>query len=287
MQRSLLPRNSANKAFLGSQEGRLDSSPCIGGVNQQQIEDDMLLSGKTAVLSGAGNVEGIGFATAKAFVEAGARVLLVDINEAELAGAAERLGDAAVYVCADVRSEDSVRTVFDRVRSEFGRLDILLNNAGITQPRKTVDITRDDYDAIMDVNLRGTLIMTQQALPLMAAGASIICIASIAAQRGGGLMGGPHYAASKGGVASLVKAIARDVSPAGIRINSVNPGVIMSKMTRDFYTDEITAKVLPTIPMGRFGEPSDVASACVFLASDLSSYITGSAIDVNGGMHMN
>tara|TARA_R110002020_G_scaffold66473_12_gene174734 strand:- start:1950 stop:2693 length:744 start_codon:yes stop_codon:yes gene_type:complete len=247
----------------------------------------MLLSGKTAVVTGAGNVEGIGFASAKAFIEQGARVLLVDIDEKELTKAAQSLGDNASTIVADVRFEDSVSRVFDKVRADFGRLDVLLNNAGITQPRKTVDIARADYDAIMDVNLRGTLIVTQQAIPLMAAGSSIICIASIAAQRGGGLMGGPHYAASKGGVASMVKAIARDVSPSGIRINAINPGVIMSRMTRNFYTEEITAKVLPSILLGRFGEPSDVASACVFLASDLSSYITGSAIDVNGGMHMN
>lgn len=247
----------------------------------------MLLNGKTAVVTGAGNVEGIGFAAARAFIEQGARVLMVDNAERELAKAAESLGERASYVSADVRFEDSVSRVYDKVRVEFGHLDILLNNAGITQPRKTVEITRDDYDAVMDVNLRGTLIVTQHAIPLMSAGASIICIASIAAQRGGGLMGGPHYAASKGGVASLVKAIARDVSPSGIRINAVNPGVIMSKMTRDFYTDEITARVLPNILLGRFGEPSDVASVCVFLASDLSAYITGSAIDVNGGMHMN
>lgn len=247
----------------------------------------MLLNGKTAVVTGAGNREGIGFAAARAFVNEGARVLLVDINEEQLVNAAASLGERATYISADVRSEDSVRTVFSHARQHFGSLDILLNNAGITQPRKTVDISRDDYDAIMDVNLRGTLIVTQQALALMTSGASIICIASIAAQRGGGLMGGPHYAASKGGVSSLVKAIARDVSPSGIRINSINPGVIMSRMTKDFYTQDITDKVLPTIPLGRFGQPSDVASACVFLASDMSSYITGSSIDVNGGMHMN
>ncbi|WP_108661746.1 SDR family NAD(P)-dependent oxidoreductase [Acuticoccus kandeliae] len=247
----------------------------------------MLLREKTAVVTGAGNVEGIGFAAAKAFVEHGARVVLVDLRGPEVEAAAQSLGDNAIGVAADVRSEETSRHVFDMVRERFGGLDILLNNAGITQPRKTVDITMADYDAIMDVNLRGTLIMTQQALRLMTDGASIICIASIAAQRGGGLMGGPHYAASKGGVMSLVKSIARDVSPAGIRINSVNPGVIMSQMTKDFYDEAMTAKVLPTIPIGRFGEPKDVASACVFLASDLASYITGTALDVNGGLHMN
>ena len=129
--------------------------------------------------------------------------------------------------------------------------------------------------------------MIQQALPMMTAGGSIVCIASIAGQRGGGLMGGPHYAASKGGVSSLVKSVAREVAGEGIRVNSVNPGVIMSQMTRDFYDEANTQRVLPNIPLARFGEPSEVASVCLFLASDMASYLTGTSIDVNGGMHMN
>ncbi|SCZ06486.1 SDR family NAD(P)-dependent oxidoreductase [Microvirga guangxiensis] len=247
----------------------------------------MLLKEKVAIVTGAGNTQGIGFAAARAFARNGASVILVDLNKDGVEAAAREIGSDALGIAADVRSQETSQQVYATAIERFGKVNILLNNAGITQPRKTVDITRDEYDAIMDVNLRGTLIMSQQALRVMKAGSSIICIASIAAQRGGGLMGGPHYAASKGGVLGLVKAMARDVGPAGIRVNAINPGVIMSQMTKDFYDDELTARVLPTIPLGRFGTPDDVAAACLFLASDQSAYITGSSIDVNGGMHMN
>ncbi|RAH97353.1 short-chain dehydrogenase [Acuticoccus sediminis] len=247
----------------------------------------MLLDDKIAIVTGAGSVAGIGFATARVFVAAGARVVVVDLDAGKVAEAAASLGDRATGIAADVRSPETSRQVFDHVRETSGRLDILVNNAGITQPRRTRDITREDYDAVMDVNLRGTLVMTQQALPLMGKGGSIICIASIAAQRGGGLMGGPHYAASKGAVASLVKSVARDVAADGIRVNAVNPGVIMSQMTRDFYDEATTARVMPNIPLGRFGDPAEVGSVCLFLASDMASYLTGTSIDVNGGMHMN
>ncbi|AML50435.1 SDR family NAD(P)-dependent oxidoreductase [Falsihalocynthiibacter arcticus] len=246
-----------------------------------------MLKNKIAIITGAGNLDGIGFATAKAYIENGAKVVMVDRDERGVATAAHELGANATGICADVRSPQSIKPVFRHVHETFGHLGILVTCAGIAQARKTVDISMEDYDAVMDVNLRGTLLMIQGALPMMQNGASIICMASIAAQRGGGLMGGPHYAASKGAVASLVKSISRDVSPRGVRINAVNPGVILSSMTRDFYDAEMTELVLPSIPIGRFGETRDVAQACVFLASDMSSYITGSAIDVNGGLHMN
>lgn len=247
----------------------------------------MLLENRTAIVTGAGSPAGIGHATARAFVDAGARVVLVDLDPGGVAEAAAMLGERAVGIAANVRSPETSRHVFDHVRQTAGRLDILVNSAGITQARRTLDITPEDYEAVMSVNLGGTLVMIQQALPMMTAGGSIVCIASIAGQRGGGLMGGPHYAASKGGVASLVKSVAREVAGEGIRVNSVNPGVIMSQMTRDFYDEANTARVLPNIPLARFGEPSEVASVCLFLASDMASYLTGTSIDVNGGMHMN
>jgi NAD(P)-dependent dehydrogenase (short-subunit alcohol dehydrogenase family) len=130
--------------------------------------------------------------------------------------------------------------------------------------------------------------MSQAVVPAMveAGGGSIVCIASVAAQRGGGLMGGPHYAASKGGVLGLVKAMARELGPRGIRVNAVNPGVIMTGMNRGAFSAEQQQTMLANIPLGRFGSPADVAGACLFLASSLSGYLTGSETDVNGGMHI-
>lgn len=247
----------------------------------------MLLQGRTAIVTGAGNRDGIGFAVGRLFVAEGARVILADRDASGVQAAAEALGSAALASVTDVTSAEACARLCDMARDRFGGLDILVNSAGRVQARRTVDITREDYDAVMDVNLRGTLQMCQSALTLMRRDAAIVCIASIAAQRGGGLMGGPHYAASKAGVLGLVRAMARDVSPDGIRVNAINPGVILSSMTRGFYDEELTEKVISQILLRRFGETEDVARACLFLASDLSSYITGSAIDVNGGMHMN
>ncbi|MDO5604878.1 MAG: SDR family oxidoreductase [Paracoccus sp. (in: a-proteobacteria)] len=247
----------------------------------------MLVQDRRAIVTGAGNLDGIGYAVARRLVDEGARVIIADRDAAGLGLAADALGSRAIAQPADVTVAADCAALGDLARERLGGLDILVNSAGITQSRRTREISAADYDAVMDVNLRGTLMMCQTALKLMQPGASIVCIASIAAQRGGGLMGGPHYAASKAGVIGLVRAIARDVSPAGIRINAINPGVIMSSMTRDFYDEKLTAMVMPQILLGRFGTADDVANAALFLASDMSAYITGSSIDVNGGMHMN
>ncbi len=214
-------------------------------------------------------------------------MILADTDAEGVKAAAEALGPMAEGHVTDVTREAECQDLVTLAKQRLGTLDVLVNSAGITQSRRTRDITPADYDAVMDVNLRGTFLMCQKALSEMTAGASIVCIASIAAQRGGGLMGGPHYAASKAGVLGLVRAIARDVSPQGIRINAINPGVIMSSMTRGFYDEQLTAKVMPQIPLGRFGRTEDVANAALFLACELSSYVTGSGVDVNGGMHMN
>ncbi len=222
----------------------------------------MLLPDKIAVVTGAGSRQGIGFAAARLFAKQGARVALVDTDANALAAAAADLGEAALPIVADVRFEAECKSALAQVKARWGGVDILVNNAGVIQARRTLAISREDYDFVMDVNLRGVLQMSQQALAVMSAGSSIVCMASIAAQRGGGLMGGPHYAASKGGVLALVKSMAREFGPAGIRVNAVNPGVIRTGMTAGAYDGEVREKVISTIPLGRFGEPDDVASAC-------------------------
>jgi NAD(P)-dependent dehydrogenase (short-subunit alcohol dehydrogenase family) len=172
------------------------------------------------------------------------------------------------------------------VLAKFGRIDILVNNAGITQPVKTLDITGADYDRILDVSLRGTLYMSQAVLPAMRKqqAGSIICISSVSAQRGGGIFGGPHYSAAKAGVLGLAKAIAREFGGDGIRVNSITPGLIETDITQGKLTDDKKAEIVGGIPLARLGRASDIAGACVFLASDLSAYCTGITLDVNGGM---
>jgi NAD(P)-dependent dehydrogenase (short-subunit alcohol dehydrogenase family) len=172
------------------------------------------------------------------------------------------------------------------VLDRFGRIDILFNNAGITQPRKTLDISGDDYDAVLDVSLRGTLFMSQAVLPAMQKqkSGSIVCTSSVSAQRGGGILGGPHYSAAKAGILGLARAMAREFGGDGIRVNCVTPGLIATDINRGLIPDDRMGAILEQIPLGRIGNPDDVAGTVVFLASDLAGYCTGVTLDVNGGM---
>ena len=173
----------------------------------------------------------------------------------------------------------------ESVVSEFGRVDVLINNAGITQPLKFMDIAPENYDAVLDVNLRGTLYMSQAAIPHMRKqrSGSIVCMSSVSAQRGGGIFGGPHTR-RQGRRAGSRQGHGPRTGPDGIRVNSITPGLIQTDITGDKLTDDLKAEILKGIPLNRLGNAEDVANACLFLASDLSSYITGATIDVNGGM---
>jgi NAD(P)-dependent dehydrogenase (short-subunit alcohol dehydrogenase family) len=178
----------------------------------------------------------------------------------------------------------------ERAHAELGRIDVLVNNAGISQPLKLMDIDPKSYDAVLDVNLRGTLYMTQAVLPAMRArkAGSIVNLSSVSAQRGGGIFGGPHYSAAKGGILGLTKAAARELAPDGIRVNAICPSLIDTDIIHSApgWTKERETEVMRSIPMGRAGKAHEVAGCALFLASDLSSYVTGSEIDVNGGSHI-
>ena len=246
----------------------------------------MLLKDKVAVITGGAGLNGLGFATARQMAAHGAQVVILDLARAEPAAAAARLGDGHLGLVADVTDKAACDAAVAEVLKVFGRVDILVNNAGITQPVKTLDITGADYDRILDVSLRGTLYMSQAVLPAMKQqkGGSIICISSVSAQRGGGIFGGPHYSAAKAGVLGLGKAIAREFGGDGVRVNSITPGLIETDITQGKLTDEKKAEIIAGIPLARLGRASDIAGACVFLASDLSAYCTGITLDVNGGM---
>jgi len=246
----------------------------------------MLLQDKVAVITGGAGPNGLGFATARLMAAQGARVAVLDLAPADPAAAAARLGDGHLGLVVDVTDKASCDAAAQTILQAFGRIDALVNNAGITQPVKTLDISGRDYDRILDVSLRGTLYMSQAVLPAMLEqqGGSIVCISSVSAQRGGGILGGPHYSAAKAGVLGLARAMAREFGPQGIRINSVTPGLIGTDIIKGKLDETRKAEIAETIPLARLGRAEDIAGACVFLASDLSAYCTGITLDVNGGM---
>ena len=246
----------------------------------------MLLDGKTAVISGAASPRGIGLATARLFAAHGARVAIADLDEAASRQAAAGLGAGHIGVVCDVTRREAADSAAKQVIEAFGHVDILINNAGVTQPVKTMEIDEASWRRIIDVNLTGVLNLSQAFIPHMRQRkkGSIACMSSVSAQRGGGIFGGPHYSAAKAGVLGLAKAMARELGPDGIRVNSVTPGLIQTDITGGKLTDEMRTDILKGIPLNRLGTADDVAGAFLFLASDLSAYITGAVIDVNGGM---
>ena len=246
----------------------------------------MLLSDKVALITGGAGLNGLGYATARMMAAQGARVVILDLERAHPAAAAAQLGPQHLGVVADVTDKTSCERAAADVLNQCGRIDVLVNNAGITQPRRFVDITGADYDAVLDVSLRGTLYMSQAVLPAMrkAKAGAIVCISSVSAQRGGGILGGPHYSAAKAGVLGLARALAREAGVDGIRVNCVTPGLIATDINKGLIPDDKRQGILDQIPLNRIGEPDDVAGGVVFLASDLARYCTGVTLDINGGM---
>ena len=246
----------------------------------------MLLKDKVAVITGGAGPNGLGFGTAKMMAAQGARVVILDLEAADPVGAAARLGAGHIGLVANVTDKASLEKAAAEIVRQTGRIDVLVNNAGITQPRKFLDISEADYEAVLDVSLRGTLLASQAVLPTMIAqnSGSIICISSVSAQRGGGILGGPHYSAAKAGVLGLARAMARDFGGNGIRVNCVTPGLIATDITKGKIPEDKRGAILDGIPLGRIGEPADVAGCVTFLASDLAKYVTGVTLDCNGGM---
>jgi NAD(P)-dependent dehydrogenase (short-subunit alcohol dehydrogenase family) len=225
-------------------------------------------------------------ATARMFAREGGKVAILDLDASQAKAAAAEVGNQHIGLACDVTDLDQCRSAIDEVLAAFGQIDVVVNNAGISQPLKLMDIKPENYEAVTDVNLRGSLYMSQAVVPHMRSrrSGSIICLSSVSAQRGGGIFGGPHYSAAKAGVLGLAKSMARELGPDGIRVNSITPGLIQTDITAGKLTDEMKKEILKGIPLNRLGEADDVAGACLFLASDLSGYITGAVIDVNGGM---
>ncbi len=245
-----------------------------------------LLQDKVAIITGAASPRGIGKAAARLFAENGAKVAILDLDGEASRAAAADLGPVHLGVPCNVTNRADCERAVQEVVAKFGAVDVLVNNAGITQPLRIMDIKPENYEAVTDVSLRGTLYMSQAVIPIMRTQrrGSIIGMSSVSAQRGGGIFGGPHYSAAKAGVLGLCKAMARELGPDNIRVNSVTPGLIQTDITGGKLTPEMKSDILKGIPLNRLGDAIDVANCFLFLASDLSSYLTGITLDVNGGM---
>ena len=246
----------------------------------------MHLEGKRALVTGAGR--GIGKAIALLLAREGADVAVSDIAvdpARETVKEIESLGGKALAIEGNVADRDGAEKMVEKVVEEFGGIDILVNNAGITRDALLLRMKEEDWDAVMDVNLKGTFNCTKAAVRFMSRQKSgkIVNIASIV-----GLMGNAgqaNYAASKAGVIGFTKTVAREFASRGININAVAPGFIATAMT-DAIPEKARNELISAIPMGRLGSAEDVAEAVLFLVSGASDYITGQVISVNGGMYM-
>lgn len=248
----------------------------------------MQLKDQVAIVTGGASLRGIGWATAKRFADEGATVVILDLNADAAIQAAQAIGPRHLGLACDVRDESICRATVERVIKQFGRVDILVNNAGVSQSQRLLDSTQSDYDLVMDVSVRGSFNMSRAVVPHMRnrRTGSIVCMGSVAAQRGGGILGGPHYSAAKGALQALAKAMARELAPDGIRANAVAPGMVDTELLVGKIDEEGKRRVADGVPLGRLACAQDIANACLFLASAQSAYITGVVLDVSGGLHI-
>jgi 3-oxoacyl-[acyl-carrier protein] reductase len=244
-----------------------------------------LLVGSAAIVTGG--ARGIGLEIAGVFARHGARVLVVDLAEADAQSAAKQIaaaGGTAAAIGANVANEADVARVIRTCVERFGSVDVLVNNAGIVRDATMRKMTLDDFRAVLDVNLTGTWLMTKAAAAVMREQRSgaIVNMSSISGKVG--LVGQTNYSAAKAGIVGLTKASAKELAPHQVRVNAIQPGLILTPMTEDMRADIREAK-LKEIPLGRMGRPSEVAAVALFLASPLSSYITAAVIEVTGGRY--
>ncbi len=243
------------------------------------------LAGKVALVTGAGS--GIGQGCAQYLAEAGARVVIIDINQSAGEATRAEIGDGALFIRADVSSSDDCRHAIEEIVDRFGRINILVNSAGVIRRKSVVDLSEEEWDLVLDVSLKGTYLMSKYVIPVMErTGGSIVNIAS-----GWGLKGGPQaaaYCAAKGGVVNLTRAMAIDHGPQNIRVNCVCPGDVDTPLLRSEAvqlgadTDKFMAEAADR-PLARVGTPLDIAKAVYFLVSDLSPWVTGAVVVVDGG----
>ncbi len=258
-----------------------DTAPCPAGTTGRRLKD------RVAIITGA--AQGIGFTTAELFAAEGAAVVIVDVNAELAAQSAETLAAGSpgkmLGLACDVRQYDQCEAVVKAALEKFGKIDILVNNAGITKDNLLMRMSEADWDLVLDVNLKGAFNIIKAGIrPMMKAHyGRIVNIASVIGQEGNA--GQANYAASKGGLISLTKSVAREFASRRITSNAVAPGFIRTRMT-EVIAEDIKQKIIEKIILGRMGEPDDVARAVLFLSSDEAAYITGHVLNVNGGGYM-
>ena len=243
-----------------------------------------LLTGQTVVVTGG--AQGLGFAIAERFIAEGARVVLGDLDLAATEAAAKQLGpDVALAVRCDVTQADEVDGLIGAAVEHFGGLDIMVNNAGITRDATIRKMTEEQFDQVIAVHLKGTWNGIKASAAIMRENrrGAIVNMSSISGKVG--LVGQTNYSAAKAGIVGMTKAAAKELAHLGVRVNAIQPGLIRSAMT-EAMPQHIWDQKLAEVPMGRAGEPDEVAKVALFLASDLSSYMTGTVLEVTGGRHV-
>ena len=246
----------------------------------------MKLAGKVALVTGA--AQGIGKAVALLLARNGADIVVSDINlekAEETAKEVQTLGRKALAIKVDVAAIGDVERMVEAILARFGKVDILVNNAGIARDKLILRMTEEDWDAVLNINLKGTFNCTKAVVRHMSKqkGGKIINIASVVGEMGNA--GQANYAASKAGVIGFTKTIAREFAQRGINVNAIAPGYIETPMT-DALPDKVKEELRRLIPLDRLGKPEDVAEAVLFLVSESGNYITGQVLNVNGGIYM-
>ncbi len=244
------------------------------------------MKGHTALITGG--ARGIGRAIADNLAQKGVNIIIVDVNldiAREAASEIEKLGVKSIALKADVSNSADVTNIFEEAIKQYGKIEILINNAGITKDGLLLRMKDEDWDAVININLKGTFLCTKEAVKIMSKNryGRIVNISSVVA-----FMGNPgqaNYSASKAGMIGLTKTIAKEYASRGITVNAVAPGFISTAMT-DGLSENVKQEMLKAIPMNRFGTVQDVANAVAFLSSPEAGYITGQVIHVNGGMYM-
>lgn len=241
------------------------------------------LKGKIALITGGGT--GIGKATCKKFATEGAEVVVVDINETEGSKTTQEIvetGGKAIFLQANVADKSSVKELFATVATQYGRLDILVNNAGIVRDSSLKKLSEEDFDKVIDVNLKGVFLCTQEGAELMKEnGGAILNASSVVAHYGN--YGQTNYVAAKSGVIGITKVWARELGKYNIRVNAVAPGFIKTTMLES-VPDNVLDMMTTKVPLRRMGQPEDIANMYCFLGSDEATYVTGAVFNVDGGL---